>query len=416
MKTEIISIGTELLLGEIIDTNANFLASQLPLLGIDLYFISTVGDNKQRLIDTFKQAWQRSDIIITTGGLGPTQGDITRESIAELLHEEIKIDPQLVQKLQEFFCHRKLDMPQSNLKQAALIPSAQPISNPRGTAPGWWIERDGHIIIAMPGPPHEMQFMWTNEVLPKLKQKVAPGIIASKTLKTFGLGEAKVNELVSHFLSSNNPTLGIYAKRDGIHLRITAKAQHKNDAENLIRQRESEIRKILNDYIWGTDSDTLEDITGRLLINKGLSLATMESDTGGFLANTITSIPQNPDFFKGGLIACSDEFKISFGIDADIISRYSSYSVEVAEAMAKKAREKFGSDIGIGITGIVEPTDSIDKPMGSIFISITDSKNRYRFARNSPGQGHQIKQRAVTLTLFELRKILIQGEICASYY
>lgn len=416
MKAEIISIGTELLLGEIIDTNSNFLANQLPLLGIDLYFISTVGDNKQRLVDTFKQAWQRSDIIFTTGGLGPTQGDITRESIALLLHEEISIDPQLVQKLQEFFCYRKLDMPQSNLKQAAVIPSAQPIYNSRGTAPGWWVERDGHIIIAMPGPPHEMQFMWVNEVLPKLKEKVAAGIITSKTLKTFGLGEAKVNELVSHLLSSDNPTLGIYAKRDGIHLRITAKAQYKNDAENLIHQRETEVRKILNDYIWGNDSDSLEDIIGRLLINKGLSLATMESDTGGFLANTITSIPQNSEFFKGGLIACSDEFKISFGIDADIISRYSSYSVEVAEAMAQKARERFNSDIGIGITGIIEPTSSRDKPMGSIFISITDSKKRHSFIRNSPGQGYQIKQRAVILTLFELRKILIQGEICASYY
>jgi len=171
MKAEIISIGTELLLGEITDTNASFLASQLPSLGIDLYFISTAGDNRQRLVNTLKQAWQRSDLILTTGGLGPTQDDITRESIAELLQEELTIDPLLVQRLQEFFCHRRLAMPQSNIKQASIIPSAHPLNNPRGTAPGWWVEKDGHIITAMPGPPYEMQFMWDNEVRPRLLPK-----------------------------------------------------------------------------------------------------------------------------------------------------------------------------------------------------------------------------------------------------
>lgn len=407
MKAEIISIGTELLLGEITDTNASFLAGQLPLLGIDLYFISTVGDNQQRLVNTLKQAWQRSELIITTGGLGPTQDDITRESIAEFLHEELTTDPHLVRQLKEFFCHRKLDMPQSNIKQANLIPSAQPVANPRGTAPGWWVERDGHVIAVMPGPPYEMQFMWTNEVLPKLGQKVQSGVILSRTLKTFGLGEAKVDELVSPFLTSANPTLGIYAKRDGIHLRITAKAQHRDEAECLVNQREDEIRTTLIDHIWGKDSDTLESIIGELLIKKGLSLATMESDTGGFLANTITSIPENSAYFKGGLIACSHESKIAFGIDAKLISQYGSSSAEVAETMATKAREKFNSNIGVGIAAVMETTDSPDKPMGSIFIGIDDGKARHRFARNYPGQHYQIKQRAITSALFELRKILI---------
>ena len=407
MKAEIISIGTELLLGAITDTNARFFASQLPLLGIDLYFISTVGDNPQRLLSTLKQAWLRSELIITTGGLGPTQDDITRESIAELLHEELMTDPHLVQTLREFFCHRKLDMPQSNIKQATLSPSAQPIVNPRGTAPGWWVERDGHIIVAMPGPPYEMQFMWANEVIPKLEQKAKSGVIISRTLKTFGLGEAKVDELVSPFLSSTNPTLGIYAKRDGIHLRITANAQNRDEAERLISQRESEIWAILNDYIWGKDSDTLEGIIGELLTEKGKTLATMESDTGGLLANTITSIAESSTYFKGGLIVCSPESKIAFGIDAKLISQYSPSSAEVAEAMAIKAREKFNSDIGVGITGVMEPTNSRDKPMGSIFIGIDNGKTRHRFARSYPGQHYQIKQRAITSALFELRKILI---------
>ncbi len=409
MKAEIISIGTELLLGEITDTNASYLASQLPSLGIDLYFISTVGDNQQRLVSTLGQAWRRADLIITTGGLGPTQDDITRESIAELLHEEITIDPLLVQKMQAFFCHRKLDMPQSNVKQAAVIPSAQTLDNPRGTAPGWWIERDGHIITAMPGPPHEMQHMWTNEVLPRLAKRVKSGIILSRTLKTFGLGEARVGDLISPFFISTNPTLGIYAKRDGIHIRITAKSLQREEAEYLVAQREGEIRAILKDYIWGTDADTIEGVVGNLLIEKSLSLATMESETGGLLAQTLSNAPASSSYFKGGLITSSDKSQIAFGIDVNLISRYTSASIEVAEAMAIKIREHFDADIGIGVTGVLEPTASEDKPVGSVFIGIHDGRNKHRFLRNVPGQRHQIKQRAITSVLFELRRILLQG-------
>jgi nicotinamide-nucleotide amidase len=407
MKAEIISIGTELLLGEITDTNASFLASQLPSLGIDLYFISTAGDNQQRLVNTLKQAWQRSELIITTGGLGPTQDDITRESIAELLQEAITIDPTLVQKLKELFCYRKLDMPQSNIKQASIIPSAQPLNNPRGTAPGWWVERDGHIIAAMPGPPYEMQFMWENEVLPRLKMKMQSGTIVSRTLKSFGIGEAKVDELVSQFLSSTNPTIGVYAKRDGIHLRITSKSPDKEQAERLINERENDIRAILKDNIWGADTDTIEGIVGELLIKKGFTLATMESETGGLLAQAITSIPKSSIYYKGGMVVYSDEARKAIGIDDNVISRYTSASIEMAEAMASRAREKFNAHIGIGITVIVEPTGAEDKPVGSTFISIDDGTTKLSFSRNAPGQQHQIKQRAVISSLFELRKILL---------
>ena len=298
-------------------------------------------------------------------------------------------------------------MPQSNIKQASIIPSAQPLANPRGTAPGWWVERDGHIIAAMPGPPYEMQFMWHNEVLPRLKPKMKSGAIVSRTLKSFGIGEAKVDELVSPFLSSTNPTLGVYAKRDGIHLRITSKSPTREQAERLINERETDIRAILNDHIWGTDADTLEGIVGELLIKKGLSLAIMESETGGVFAQAITSIPESSMYFKGGLIACSDKAKTALGIDANLISRYTSASIEMAEAMATKAREKFNADIGIGITLVLEPTDVEDKPVGSTFISIDDGKIKHRFLRNAPGHQYQIKQRAVISALFELRKILL---------
>ena len=275
MKAEIISIGTELLLGETTDTNASYLASQLPPLGIDLYWISQVGDNKARLVEVLKRAWQRSELILTTGGLGPTEDDLTREAIAEMLGEKIKTAPSLEQEIRAFFARRGIEMPPSNIKQAALIPSAQPLRNIRGTAPGWWVERNGRIIVAMPGPPREMQHLWENEILPRLQRYSTGAIILSKTFKTFGLSEAAVGELVSHQLSSANPTLGVYAKPDGIQLRLTAKAESQKQAEKMIAESEVSIRAVLGEYIWGVDDDTLETAVGHLLVEKGLSLAVM---------------------------------------------------------------------------------------------------------------------------------------------
>lgn len=407
MKAEIISIGTELLLGEIADTNSAYLASQLPSLGIDLHFISTVGDNHQRLVDTLQQAWQRSDVIIATGGLGPTQDDITREAIAELFHEEITIDPDLVKKFEDLFKHYKIDMPRSNIKQAGVIPSAQIIPNPRGTAPGWWIERDNRILITMPGPPREMQLMWANELLPKLQQRMGGTVILSKTLKTFGLTEARVDESVSPFLSAANPTLATYAKVDGIHLRITSKAQTTKEAQRLIAQREADIRAILDDHIWGADFDTLESIVGASLTAKGLTLASMESYTGGLLANIITNVAGSSSYFKGGLVAYSDETRAGFGLDAQLISRHGTISAEIAEAMATAAREKLGAAMGLGLTAATGPTEVEGKPIGTIFVGIDDGQRRQSFARNYPGNRLQVKQRAVTSALFELRRILL---------
>ena len=411
MKAEIISIGTELLLGEIIDTNSAYLASRLPLLGLDLHFISTVGDNQQRLVKTLKQAWQRSDIIITTGGLGPTEDDITREAVAELVDEELKIDPTLAQEIQNVFTKYGLEMPPNNIKQAAVIPSAQVIPG-RGTAPGWWLEQDGRIIIVMPGPPREMQSMWEKQVFPKLQQRMRGVIIISRTLKTFGLGESKVDELVNPFLTTSNPSLGIYAKSDGIHLRITAKGHSVTEAQELITQREADIRAILDDYTWGIDSDTLESIVGAFLMAKGLSLATMESCTGGLLANTITNAPRSSTYFKGGLVAYTDKAKTAFGTDAQFISQYGAISAELARAMATIAREKLGAAIGIGLTGVTGPTESEGKPIGTIFIGIDNGHGQQSFTRNYPGNRLQVKQRAVISALFELRRILLQEEPC----
>lgn len=280
MKAEIIPVGTEILLGNIIDTNSSFLANQLPLLGIDLYFISTVGDNQKRLVDTLKQAWQRADLIIITGGLGPTQDDITREAVGKLVGEELKIDENLWQEILRWhseFSHYPGKITQSHIKQAATIPSAQIIRNRIGTAPGWWVEKDDHIIIALPGPPGEMKLMWQEGILPKLKQRVSGEVILSRVIKTFQLGEPKVDELVAPLSKLSNPTLATYANPDGVYLRITAKAKGKTEAQRLISQSEEQIRNILSSHIWGVDDDTPGSVIGELLRAKSLSLATMES-------------------------------------------------------------------------------------------------------------------------------------------
>src|SRR5215469_564515 len=222
MRAEIISCGTELLLGHITDTNATYLAQNLASLGIDLYFISQVGDNQGRIVETLRRAWERSDLIIMTGGLGPTEDDLARESISALLGETMQVDAKLEADLRRIFAARTMKMPERNIKQATLIPSAQALPNPRGTAPGWWVEKDKHIIVAMPGVPHEMYRMWEEEVIPRLGSYTG-GLIFTRILRVSGLGESAVGEQLDSVIHSNNPTVATYAKSDAIDVRITAK-------------------------------------------------------------------------------------------------------------------------------------------------------------------------------------------------
>src|SRR6266446_5980863 len=235
MKAEILSIGTELLLGQIVDTNANFLAQQLPALGLDLYYVSQIGDNLQRLVDAFQHGLQRSDVIITSGGLGPTEDDLTREAIAEVMGEQLEIQPHLEEELRAFFARRGRTMPQRNVKQATTIQSGTYLPNPVGTAPGWWVERDGKVIVSMPGVPHEMHKMWEEQALPRLARlATGGGTIVSRTLKLVGIGESHAEEALGELTRSSNPTLATYAKSDGIHLRLTAKATTRSEAEVLL--------------------------------------------------------------------------------------------------------------------------------------------------------------------------------------
>jgi nicotinamide-nucleotide amidase len=396
VKAEIISIGSELLAGETTDTNATYLASQLVLLGIDLHWVSQVGDDLSRLVEVIKRAWQRSDLVLTSGGLGPTGDDLTREAIAEMLGEKLAIDASLEQELRERFAHWGMNMPQSNLRQATLIPSARSLKNTQGTAPGWWVERDGRILLALPGPPREMQEMWQKEVQPRLQQR-SKFVILGKTFKTFGLSEAAVGEMAFPLFPLDNPALGVYAKPDGIQLRLKAKAESQKQAEALLAEGEAAIWKVLGDYIWGTDNDTLETAIGRLLVERGLSLAIMEDYSGGWLTASLTDVPESIRFFRGGLIASTDQAKIVFGVKAETIYGHGAVSAEVAKAMAEAVKSLLKADIGIGITGI----DEASRPTGTVFVSITNGKDSQVVSRPRG------KRRITATALFELRKLLL---------
>ena len=299
MRAEILSIGTELLLGQIIDTNAQYLAQRLAGLGIDLLFISTVGDNLTRCSQTIERAVGRSDLIVCTGGLGPTEDDLTREAIAAALGEEPAVDVELEQQLRAWFEGRGTRMPERNRKQAWLIPSARAIPNPNGTAPGWDVRKDNKRIVAMPGVPREMTYMWETHVEPSLAHG---GVLRSRTLKMLGIGESAVEESLGELVRSTAPTVATYAKNDGVHVRVTDKAPDAATAEARIAAMERTIRDRLDQYVWGVDDETLGRVIGRGLVRRGWRLGTAESLTCGDVARTLADAPDAGRWFAGGTV------------------------------------------------------------------------------------------------------------------
>jgi nicotinamide-nucleotide amidase len=373
MRAEILSCGTELLLGHITDTNATFLAQSLAALGIDLYFVSQVGDNLGRIVETLQRAWQRSDLIIMTGGLGPTEDDLAREAISTLLGETMQVDPQLEVELRAMFAKFGSPMPESNIKQATLIPSARALPNPLGTAPGWWVEKDKHIIIAMPGVPREMYRMWENEVIPRLVPYTG-GIIFTRILRVAGLGESSVEQQLGSLIHNTNPTVATYAKTDGIDVRITAKAATHEEAEALVRAMEVQARQLLGHHVFGVDRDTLQSVVGRMLKEQGLTLAVMESLTGGLLASTITDVAGSSEYFIGGIVSYSTELKAQMGVPREILEQHGAVSEQTARAMAHAVRQQLRAEIGLGITGVAGPDLQEGKPVGTVHIAVEGPK------------------------------------------
>lgn len=407
MKAGIISIGTELVIGEVLDTNASYLAFRLSLLGVDVQAVMVVPDRMENLVETFEQAWRRFDLVVATGGLGPTQDDLTREAIARVLGEDMTVSPELERDLRAMFAAMGRDMPPGNIKQAMIIPSARPIPNPRGTAPGWWVEKDNKIIVAMPGPPPEMERMWEIEVMPRLQARLQCEAVVLRTLKCFGLSEAEADSQAAPLFTMGNPTLGTYARPDGIHLRLIARAADQEKAANLIAEAERKLRANLGDYIWGTDSDTLETAVGRLLSARHLTLATMESCTGGLLASTITDVPGSSIYFKGGFVSYTNEMKVNLGVEASLVEKYGAVSYQVAGAMAQAARQRLGADIGLAVTGVAGPDALEGKPPGLVYIGIADGDGVHSIEARYPPRRVDVKRRAVTHALFLLRQRLM---------
>jgi nicotinamide-nucleotide amidase len=407
-RAEIISVGNELLRGEITDTNAGFLAAQLPLLGIELNRMTTASDDINDLRETLVRAQKKADIILITGGLGPTEDDLTREAIAAVMGEEPAVDAGLENQLRQLFGRMGREMPSHNLKQAWLIPSAGAIDNPLGTAPGWWVQKDGKTIVAMPGPPREMTAMWRNEVAPRLGKMLSANIILSRTIKTYGIPEAEVAELVQPFFETDNPSLGIYAHYDGIHLRLIARG---DNAHKLLNEAGDKMIGILGSRVWGRDDDSLEGLIGGWLVKAGLTLATIEDGTGGLIANLLTASPDGMRYYRGGLVACTDDMKIAFGVPSEVIEACGAVSAEVTAIMAAAVREKFSTDIGLSTSGVMQKSAGEGEPPGLTYVGISDSSGEKTWVHNFARFRDPSGQREAFGALFRLRERLMETKL-----
>lgn len=380
MHTELIFTGTELLLGQILNTNARYLAQRLSAMGMDLFYQTTVGDNFARLAEVLKTAMGRADLIIITGGLGPTMDDLTKETVAETIGLPLKLDSQSLAEIERFFDRRGKTMPAANKKQALIPEGAQVIPNERGTAPGVIIEKDGKIIILLPGPPVEMQPMFLHQVEPYLQQKITgkPAVIVSRVLKSWGFGESAAEEKIMDLVTGqDNPTIAFLAPLGEVHIRITAKAGDTEEAYRMIRPLEEEVRRRLGNYIFGIDDDTMESVVSRMLLDRRLNISLAESCTGGLIAKMLTDLPGSSAYFMYGVVSYSNEAKMELlGVSAASLEKYGAVSEEVAREMAGGVRAISGTDLALSVTGIAGPAGgTAEKPVGLVYVGFADGNN-----------------------------------------
>lgn len=311
MKAEILCVGTELLLGDIVNTNAQYISKELANIGIEVYHHSVIGDNEDRLLKELERAFNYCDLVITTGGLGPTKDDLTKESVAKFFQEDLVLHEKSLKQIEKRLSCFNKSMTESNKKQAYFPKNCEILENPNGTAPGFIIEKDNKIAIILPGPPYEMQPMFENKVIPYL-EKLTNSTIKSKVLRITGIGESDVADLISDILESQtNPTVAPYAKQGETTLRITAKANSEEKALNLIVPIEKNIRQILEDNIYGSGETSLEEVVANILVKRNLTIATAESCTGGLLAGKLINFPGISSVFLEGAITYSNESKIN---------------------------------------------------------------------------------------------------------
>jgi nicotinamide-nucleotide amidase len=405
MRAEIVSIGTELLMGEIVDTNSAYLSSELPKLGIELRWVSKVSDDPEQMAEVLGRAWGRSDLTLMTGGLGPTSDDLTRETIARILGEQMAVQDDLLRHLKAQFASFGIPMPENNIKQATLIPSSKAVANPIGTAPGWWVEKGGRIAVAMPGPPRELKRMWVNEVVPRLKEKSQGAAIVTKTWKTFGISEGSLNQMLAPLFDSKNPIMGIYARPDGIHLRAIATAPDTAKARTLIEPMDAQVRQAAGHAIWGLDDDTPESLVAERLATRRLTLGTMECHTGGLLVNALTVHPAMDKLLRGGIVVPNAALLESQGVPADLLRQHGPASAQAAEAMAQAARTRLGAGVGLAITGIQSEGTGED-PVQVCHAGYDIEGKRSSLRLRYPSRLMIIKERVVVQALLELLRLL----------
>ncbi len=376
MNAELISVGTELLLGEIVNTNAQYISTQLAVLGISVYYQTTVGDNRDRLLSALSAAFERSDIVILTGGLGPTADDITKEMVAEFFGLKLVRDNTSEQRIKDYFKRINSNAVPSNFKQADMPEGCIILENNNGTAPGGIIEKDGKIAVFLPGPPSEMKPMFEESVFPFLREK-SPERLYSREINTFGIGESKLEEMLKPIMTGQtDPTIAPYAKDSGVMLRLTTKARTAEEADSRFEPVEEQIREIAGDIIYGYGAEELQDSVYKLLKEKNLKIATAESCTGGMLGEFLTSVPGISEFYEMGVITYSNDMKIKLlGVSAQTLDEYGAVSEQTAKEMASGVLRVSGADIGVGITGIAGPGGgSEEKPVGLVYVGIADSK------------------------------------------
>jgi nicotinamide-nucleotide amidase len=409
MKAEILAVGTEILLGDIVNTNAHYLSKRLADLGISVFYQTVVGDNPERLLKAYELAFTRADIVIATGGLGPTKDDLTKEIGAEYFGKKLVLHEESYKHVKDYFDRMNRPLSEGNKKQAMMPEGSIVLPNPNGTAPGCIIEENNKILVMLPGPPKEMTPMFEASVMPYL-EKFSDGVLVSKILRVLGIGESAMAEKIEDIIDSQvNPTVAPYAKDYEAILRITAKGNTREEAEKLIIPTEEKIREKLGNNIYAEGETTIEAIVGEMLVKRNITISTAESCTGGLLAGTLINYPGISSVFMEGAITYSNEAKMKrLGVKEETLQKYGAVSQETAEEMAVGIARASGTEIGISVTGIAGPEGGTEeKPVGLVYVGLY-IKGKVKVKKlNLFGDRQKIRNRTVINVLDWLRRELI---------
>lgn len=410
MIVEVIAIGTELLLGQITNRNAATIGAMLAEDGFDAHYQVVVGDNDERMVETIKVALDRADAIIITGGIGPTQDDVTREAIAEVTGRPLLLNEQYVTELRERFRSFGREMPENNVRQAEYPEGGEQLPNPKGTAPGILVDHDDTMIFALPGVPAEMTLLMTDHVMPRLRQRAGvTGVLVSRVLRSWGRSESQIAEMLDDlFQASSNPSVAFLASGGEIKVRLSAKAETADEAQAMIQPLEQQVRDMLGFSVFGADEETIGTVLHQLLTDKGWTIGVAESATGGGIGHALTATPGMSSVFRGGVIAYATDIKTGLlGVPEELIDAEGAVSQATAMAMAEGAAEALGVDVAIAVTGSAGP-DPQERPVGTMIVGIrTPEATKARVLR-MPGDRERVRTYTVTGAL-HLARLAIQG-------